>query len=127
MAKKITKTSERAEFDIEKYRAKWKKKKIKKSNLAKCAVVFLSLGILIGSLLWFFICRNDKFDLVGQDQIVLQLGDIYYDESVSIVAFGKDISSEVVIETDLIQNNSNGFYAQEAGTYYIKYISNNFK
>ncbi len=50
----------------------------------------------------------------------------YVDEGVKVIAFGKDEAGSVVIETNLKQDE-NGFYADEAGKFYIKYTSNCFK
>ena len=53
--------------------------------------------------------------------------DLYDDKGVKVIAFGKDDSDKVMIETDLKRNADGSFYAEEEGTYYIKYTVDNIK
>ena len=91
------------------------------------AILFLTVGVAIGAGIWFALCKNDKFDLVGQDELSFTLNQTYKDEGVIIIAFGQDDSDNIAIETNLLQNNNGELYAEEAGTYYIKYTTTNFK
>lgn len=82
-------------------------------------VSFLVIGAFGG---WFatkYITRNDTFEIVGEQTITLNLGENYVDEGAVAVAFGKDISNKIVVETNI--DNS------VAGKYYIKYTVKNLR
>lgn len=104
-------------------------KAMKKVSLAAIcgAILFLTVGAVGGFFGVKFLTKNDCFALNGKDEITLQIGEKYIDEGAKIVAFGKDVSKEIIIETNLKQNNDGEFYAEEEGTYYIVYKSKNFK
>ena len=141
--KNASKVTKRAEVNIPailnakesrlKKQTKSKSKKVAKElkNLSAksilIALLFLVIGSGIGVSGWFFVCRNDKFDLIGQDELSLTLDETYADQGVKIIAFGKDDSKNVTIETNLKQNIDGELYAEEAGTYFIKYTTSNFK
>lgn len=91
------------------------------------ALAFLLVGVCFGIGTWWFVCSNDCFEIVGQTNVVLTLDEKYVDETVKIVAFGKDESHEFVIETNLEQDQEGKYYATEVGTYYIKYKATNWK
>lgn len=91
------------------------------------AFMFLLVGVGIGVGIYHLTSRDDCFYINGSDEISLTLNDKYTDEGVSIVAFGKDASDSVVIETNLKKDSSGNYYATEVGTYYIKYASKNIK
>ena len=114
-------------------------KKIKKLGFK--AIIILLLVTLIGGGIGlgtcWFLSRNDCFQLIGMEEITLTLkdenslefgdGNLYYDEGVKIVSFGRDISKDVYIETDLKQHTDGGYYADEVGTYYMIYKVNDIK
>ncbi|MGN1200784.1 MAG: hypothetical protein ACI4R8_00770 [Candidatus Caccovivens sp.] len=91
------------------------------------AIVFLLIGLFVGAGTWFLICRNDTFEIVGNDNLTLTLEETYSDEGVKIIAFGKDDSENYEIETNLLVNEDGDFYSEEIGTFYIKYKSKNLK
>jgi hypothetical protein len=108
------------------------KKKIKKGvkrlngwTLFFC-VIALAAGVAAGIGAHNFVCRNDEFELKGKKEHYLELGlgvFEYTDAGVSIVEFGKDISGDVKIETNM-KELGGGRYEADAnvpGKYYIKY------
>jgi hypothetical protein len=89
---------------------------------------FLLVGIILGAGAWWFVCRNDCFVIVGNDEIEITTDEQYDDFGVKIVSFGRSLESEeIVVETNLQINAEGKFYADEIGTYYIKYSTNDFK
>ena len=112
--------------------SKKNKKQLEKSlkNLSlkhiAIAVILLIFGFAIGAGAYFGVCRNDCFELIGESDLTLSIGDSYVDEGVKIIEFGKDVKSNVYIETNLQQNN-NEFYTLNAGTFYIKYYTSSLK
>lgn len=135
--KNASKTSKKASVDFSKLsdvrvdkKTKNATERVVKSTSAKVwliAFVFLLIGVCLGVGAWWFVCRNDCFDLIGQENVVLTLEESYIDEGVKIVAFGKDESESFVIETNLKIDESGNFYSDEVGQFYIKYSSTNFK
>lgn len=114
-------------------------KKVKKLGIKAILIILLItlIGGGIGLGACWFISRNDCFEIVGMEEITLTLRDedvttfasnnIYYDQGVKVVSFGRDISKDVYIETDLKQHTDGGYYADEVGTYYIIYKTNDIK
>ena len=92
--------------------------------------VFLIVGLGGGVFSCWMICRNDCFEIVGQEELVFTLdneNERYVDEGVKIVSFGKDVSSSIEVETNLLIDDQGRYYAEEEGTYYIKYKSHDLK
>ena len=63
--------------------------------------------------------KDDKFEIIGEKEIILTLGDDYIEEGAVAIAFGKDISSQIEID-------SSDLDLTQAGEYYIKYSVDNF-
>lgn len=114
------------------------KRNIKKLGLKAILIILLVtiIGGGIGAGAYWFVSRNDCFDIIGQDEITLMLkgedeefGDEnrYFDQGVKVVSLGRDISDKVSIETDLKQNEDGSYYADEIGTYYIIYKVDDIK
>ena len=91
------------------------------------ALAFLLVGVAIGGGVWWGFCKNDCFMLLGQEEIVLTLEEKYSDDGVKIVAFGKDESKSVKVETNLQEDADGNFFSTEVGTFYIAYTSTCFK
>ena len=89
--------------------------------------IFLVVGILLGAGVWWLVCKDDCFELVGQEEVVLTLDEVYVDEGVRVVAFGKDESENITIETNLQMDENGNFSSGEVGTFYITYKSECFK
>lgn len=134
--KSAGKTSKKASFSFN-----WNSSETAKKNSKKAGkhVKKLGIGAIFGAIMLLCVgafggfvgckiaTRKDCFVLNGNDEITLQIGETYVNEGAKIVAFGKDVSSEVLIETNLLTNEDGEFYATEEGTYYMIYKSTNFK
>lgn len=108
-------------------------KQIKKLPLKSkiCIVLLFIIGVLIGLGSCYLICRNDQFEIIGQKNITLSIGETYTDEGVKVIGFGKDMSSSVTIEVykngAKISNNSTNLDTSEECIYQIMYKLNNFR
>ena len=125
-------------------------KKSNKSNarvlkgLGFKAMMVLLLVTIIGGAIGvggcWYVCKDDCFDIVGKEEFTIPIstveyvnGDLveiptsYFDEGVKVVSFGRDISDSVYVETDLKQNQDGSYYADEVGTYYIIYKTDDIK
>lgn len=89
------------------------KKQVKK-KLWLIVFVFLLVGGAVGG---FFaanlITKNDKFEIVGEKTIHLEMGETYQDEGAVAISFGRDISKNIKAENNIDYTT--------AGEYYIKY------
>jgi len=103
-------------------------------------VICLVVGALIGYFALMMFTKNDCFEIIGQEEITIPMTTInfvnnqaveidnsYYDKGVKVISFGRDISKDVYIETDLKQNEDGSYYADEIGTYYIIYKVDDIK
>lgn len=129
--KNASKKTSRAKFNFNIDEDDIKKSKKNGSKLTKSlgilAVVFLVIGVGLGIGASFYLCRNDCFEIIGSDELTLTIGENYYDEGCKVVSFGRDISDEVEIETDLIINSDGSLTGDDTKTYYILYKSNDIK
>lgn len=129
--KNASKKTSRAKFNFNIDEDDIKKSKKSGSKLTKSlgilAVVFLIIGVCLGIGTGFYLCRNDCFEIIGSDELTLTIGENYYDEGCKVVSFGRDISDEVEIETDLIINSDGSLTGDDTKTYYILYKSNDIK
>ena len=81
------------------------------------ALIFLAIGFATGYWGGKYLCANDCFTLNGKTHITVKQGTAYtyYEEGATIVSFGRDISSELIIETDLTATE-NGTYPIDTST-----------
>ncbi len=131
-AKKTTQKAElnipQSEGKVSKKSAKQVERKMKKAGpiAVLVIVVFFVVGLLGGYLTFLLTSSHDCFDMLGEEEVTLTLDEKYIDEGVKIIEFGKDISENVEYDTNLL-SDGNEFYAEEVGTYYIKYSVDSFK
>ena len=134
--KTASKTSKKASigFDLSDNKpSKRKQNKVKKQlkKLSFGAIMIAVSLLVVGAVGGFFgiktITMNDCFELIGKDEITLQIGENYVDEGAKVVAFGKDDESKVKIETNLTKHEDGTYSATEEGTYYMIYTVDNFK
>lgn len=105
---------------LEKRATREVKKQAKKNPLVVILlVVFLAVGALGGFFGVQLLTKNDIFELVGEQEITINIGSEYHEEGVKIISFGKDISAKVKTETNLDSD--------VAGKYYIKYTVDDFR
>ena len=91
------------------------------------SIVALILMGAIGFCVCFFAGKNDHFNINGNDELSFELGQSYHDEGVSLKEFGLNMSGLVRVETNLQKNDNGDYYANEIGTYYIKYTAKTIK
>jgi hypothetical protein len=95
------------------------------------AVLALLIGVGAGIGAYTFISRDDCFKLKGDADYVVPVGaDItYVDEGVKIISFGKDVSSEVEVKTNLkkIGDGKYAVDASEPAEYYMIYTVDDAK
>lgn len=133
--KSATKSSSRASFNLPIFGNKKKQQKqekqvekaVKKSSLKTLlvALFLIVVGFTIGMGSYFLICKADTFEIVGSDEITLTLDDAYIENGAKIIEFGKDISANVIIETNMHLNEENK--STEIGTFYVKYSVDSLK
>lgn len=83
-----------------------------------CIFLFV-LAVFGGVFTTYYLTKNDTFALIGGTEITLRVGDEYIEQGAKIIAFGKDISNEVVIIGTVNTN--------VADDYVLKYTVNNFR
>lgn len=133
--RKVSKTSKKAtinfNWDNNKNSKKSKKanKQLKKLSFGAIviAIVCLIVGTLGGVFAIKIITKNDCFTLIGKDEITLRIGEDFEDKGVKVVAFGKDDTNKVLVETNLTKKSDGVYTATEEGTYYLVYTVDNFK
>lgn len=81
--------------------------------------VFIVLGIGSGFCATYFLTKNDIFKINGETEITLSLNDTYVEEGATAIAFGKDISSNILIVGEVDTS--------VAGKYVITYTVNHFR
>lgn len=104
-------------------------KAAKKMSGKSIAVIFICfiLALAIGVGVCFFLGKNDKFDMLGAEQIYLAVNDKYTDEGVDIKEFGINLSKKAIVDTDLKTDENGNYYAESAGDYYIAYTVKSLK
>lgn len=97
------------------------KKELKKVNLATLifVVVFAVIGAVSGYGVCMLLTKNDVFELNGDTEMTIDVGTPYNELGAKAIAFGKDISSEVVVEGTV--------NVDVAGRYVIKYKVGNIR
>lgn len=84
-------------------------------------VVFFVLGAVLAVFTFNALCANDTFELVGEKQVVVSLGEEYHDEGVKIVSMGRDISQNAQVTVKLGDQVVDGVDVNVEGTYIITY------
>ena len=79
-------------------KSKKKEEKTKKKShfLLIFVIIFLICGCIGGYFLGDHIVKNDKFELIGEKTIMLNVGEEYVEQGVDIVAFGKKVKSDKI-------------------------------
>ncbi len=99
-------------------------KKSPKSVLA--FFVCLILGLIIGAtVVYSLVSKNDCFNIIGGDELTYTLDEKYVEQGATIIEFNKDISNDVIIESNL--NLDENGYSTEIGTFYVKYSVDSLK
>ena len=104
------------------------KRKVRKLNgwtIFFCILALIA-GLAVGVYGYDFVCSDDCFVVLGEKENAVELNTVnftYYDDGVRIVEFGRNISDNVVVETNMTKLG-NGAYTVNTtvpGRYYIKY------
>lgn len=103
-----------------------------KGILIAFLILVICAGISFGSC--YFITRNDCFELYGNDELTLTVGEKYVEDGYKVIEFNKNRTDRVFIETDM-KINSDGSYSPivdesgefVVGTYYIIYKTDTLK
>ena len=97
----------------------------KRSALRWIALIFLAAGFAAGYFGAEYLCSNDCFYINGESHITIQKGTdyTYPDEGATVISFGRDLSTEIIIETDLptIENGTYFVDTSKEQTYTITY------
>ncbi len=100
-------------------------KAVKKSHPATLilAILFLIVGAVAGVVLSRELTKNDKFELIGEKQVELVIGESYKEAGVKIISFGRDISDKVAYGGDFATMGE----IPEEGIYQIVYTVDDFR
>ena len=103
------------------------KKAAKKAHraVAWIAILFLAIGFAAGYFGSEYLGADDCFVLIGETEITVPQGSayIYAEHGAQIISLGRDISSDVIIDSELIADE-NGSYPVDTSverTYVITY------
>ncbi len=130
--KTATKTKKQVSIDLDLNLTKSQTKKVKSTikktpvGLLVCTLVMLFLSVFAGGVIGHFLTKNDCFELIGEEEVSLRVGEVYVDQGAKVIAFNKDVSNKLNISTNLKLTEA-GYSADEVGTYYIVYTVNHFK
>ncbi len=94
-------------------------KKVHKRSLVLVAL-FCIIGVAMGVATTFFMTKSDQFTINGKSEIVLNVGDTYVESGATAIAFGKDISKNVVA-TGAVDTSCAGSYVIEYTVNHIRY------
>lgn len=114
---------------VKKAASAYRKSGMSGGQIAACIAAFV-IGIIAGLGSFGLITENDRFELVGDKEIKVALGEefTYREEGARLVSLGRDLSEEVRIETNL-EKTEDGYLVDSSkeGIYYIKYTSDDVK
>lgn len=87
-------------------------KAVKKSHkgVLLLALLFLVLGAAAGAAVSWFMTKDDRFVLNGEKEITLAVGEAYEEQGAEVISFGRDISENVVISGDTVDESTEGVY-----------------
>ena len=81
------------------------KKEVKKISTLSWLFIamFFAIGCVGGGFAYAQVIKNDTFEVIGDKQITLNIGDAYTytEQGVKIISHGKDISGKVKIQTNI--------------------------
>ena len=87
-------------------------KAVKKSHkgVFLLALLFLLIGAAAGAAVSWFMTKDDRFVLNGEKEITLAVGEVYEEQGAEVISFGRDISENVVISGDTVDESTEGVY-----------------
>ena len=89
-------------------------------------ILALVVGVAAGIGAHNLVCMNDEFEVNGQKEYYIELRSgtfEYTDAGATVIEFGRDISDDVKIETNMTELGDGKYEADASipGKYYIKY------
>lgn len=96
-----------------------KKKSTKMTFSLILTLLLLAVGAVCGYFVAQKITKNDKFEIIGERIIEIEVGEEYTDEGAVAISFGKNLSNKIIVE-NTVDNTV-------VGEYYIKYTVDNFR
>ena len=109
------------------------KRKVKRLHPLPFVICFLALALGIGAGIgaYTFISRDDCFVINGEKNYEVSVGTefTYVDEGAKVIAFGRDVSDKVKVETNLTEVSEGKYTADttKTGEYYIIYTVDSAK
>ncbi len=82
-------------------------------------VLFFALGAVAGFFGYKYVTKTDTFEVVGDKEITLTVGDTYTELGAKAIAFGKDVQDKIVIDGTVDTATE--------GSYVITYTVSNLK
>ena len=64
-------------------------------------MLFLVLGITTGYATSLLLTKNDKFELIGEKNMILNLNETYNEQGASAISFGKNLGDKINIESNV--------------------------
>ena len=92
--------------------AKSAEKAVKKTHTATLvlAVLFLIVGAVAGAIVSAHLTKNDRFELNGDKDVRMEIGDAFFDEGATVISFGRDVSANVQVGGDELNASVEGVY-----------------
>lgn len=93
----------------------------KKFNIFVYVIIaFFIIGGVGGFFTFNYFTKDDKFEIIGEKEITLCVGEEYVEQGAVVISFGKDKSTEIEIDKSNLNIN-------EVGNYYIKYTASDIR
>lgn len=100
--------------------AKKKSTKKKLNIFIYVLAVFFIIGGVGGFFTFNYLTKDDKFEIIGDKEITLHVGEEYVEKGAIVISFGKDESAKIEIDDSNLNIN-------EVGNYYIKYTATDYR
>lgn len=89
-------------------------KAVKKTHIATVVltVLFFVIGCVGGVIISMQLTKNDKFELIGDKTVFLEIGEKFVEPGVTVISFGKDVSDKITVGGDFatLDTNFEGIY-----------------
>ncbi len=84
-------------------------KAVKKTHIATVVltVLFFVIGCVGGVIISMQFTKNDKFELIGDKTVFLEIGEKFVEPGVTVLSFGKDVSDKITVGGDFATMDTN--------------------
>lgn len=84
-------------------------KAVKKTHIATVVltVLFFVIGCVGGVIISMQFTKNDKFELIGDKTVFLEIGEKFVEPGVTVISFGKDVSDKITVGGDFATMDTN--------------------